>query len=143
MHSSFPVVINSFHSFPFKLLRLLLALVFILGPAATSLHKSSAQAPGQTLVFPTSIQWPRQRGVTWYRLQIGSDETFWDVHFDRRVPVDRFAVRDLAPGYYFWRIAPADNQLGEFSRPIRFFVPGGVVTSHTVRPRVYRPGEVN
>ena len=143
MHSSFRVAITSSHSFPFKLLRLLLALALMLGPAATSLQKTKAQTPGQTLVFPTSIHWPRQRSVTWYRLQIGSDETFQDVHFDRRVPGDRFAVRDLAPGYYFWRIAAADNQLGVFSRPLRFFVPGGVVTSYTIRPRVYRPGEVN
>ncbi|HWN12055.1 MAG TPA: hypothetical protein VNO50_22690 [Pyrinomonadaceae bacterium] len=119
-------------------MRLLLALVCFLGPVAGSLHTAKAQVPGQTLVFPTSIQWPRQRGVTWYRLQIGGDETFRDVHFDRRVLGDRFSVRELAPGYYFWRIAPADNRLGEFSRPLRFFVPGGVVTSYTARNSIIR-----
>lgn len=132
---SLPVATKSSHSFPFKFVRLMLALVFIFGPVATSLQTATAQAPGQTLVFPTSIQWPRHRGVTWYRLQIGGDETFRDVHFDRRVLGDRFSVRDLAPGYYFWRIAPADIRLGAYSRPLRFFVPGGVVTSHAVQSR--------
>ena len=133
MHSSPPVATNSSQSFPFKVSRLLLALVFIFGLVAPSFHPARAQAPGETLVFPTSVQWPRQRGVTWYRLQIGSDEAFRDIHFDRRVLGDRFFVRDLAPGYYFWRIAASDDRLGEFSRPLRFFVPGGVVTSFTIR----------
>lgn len=138
MHSSFPSATISSHSFLSKVLRLILALTIIVGPAAASLQPTKAQVPGQTLVFPTSIQWPRQRGVTWYRLQIGGDESFRDIHFDRRVLGDRFSVRDLAPGYYFWRIAPADNRLGEFSRSLRFFVPGGVVTPQTVRSRFVR-----
>lgn len=132
------VAANSPRNFQIKLLRLLLALALMLGPAAISLHTSKAQAPGQTLVFPTSIQWPRQSGITWYRLQIGGDEGFRDIYYDRRVLGDRFSVRELDPGYYFWRIAPADNQLGAFTRPLRFFVPGGVVTSHTVRSTVVR-----
>jgi len=108
------------------------------GSAATSLHIVRAQTAGQTLVFPTSIHWPRQQNVSWYRLQIGGDETFSDIYSDRRVLGDSFRVRDLDPGYYYWRIAPADNQVGAFSRPLRFFVPGGVVTLTAVRSTVSR-----
>ena len=67
-------------------------------------------------------------GVTWYRLQIGGDETFRNIFYDRRVFGGRYTVSNLPPGYYYWRIAPADDQLGAFSRPVRFFVSGGVVT---------------
>lgn len=116
---------------PVRRLRLLLAVALVFGSAIPSLQ-TFGQAPGETLVFPASIQWPRQRGVTWYRLQIGGDETFRDIYQDRRVLGDKARISDLDPGYYYWRIAPADKYLGEFSRPVRFFLSGGVVTSPTI-----------
>ena len=132
---TFPVTTKSFQSFQFIPLRFLVAVALICGCAATSLQSVRAQTAGQTLVFPTSINWPRQQGVNWYRLQIGGDETFRDIYLDRRVVGDSFRVRDLEPGYYYWRIATADDQVGAFSRPLRFFVPGGVVTPSQVRSR--------
>jgi len=72
----------------------------------------------------------------WHRLQIGSDETFRNIFYDRRVFGDRYTVSNLPPGYYYWRIASADDQLGVFSRPVRFFVSGGVVTPVAI-PREY------
>ena len=128
--------------FPVRLkgLRVLFAAALILIPMATSPQVWATQTPGQTLIFPASIQWPRQRGVTWYRLQIGEDETFRNIYFDRRVMTDQVRISDLAPGYYYWRIAPADNQLGAFSRPIRFFVSGGIVTPTNFRNSDYRRG---
>ena len=80
------------------------------------------------MVFPIAIQWTRQSGVNWYRLQISSDPMFRDVHCDRRVVGDRYRLSDLPPGTYFWRVAPAEGQLGAFSRPVEIFVSGGVVT---------------
>ena len=138
-----PLATKASHISQFKSLRLLITLALMFSSVSASLQTATAQTPGQTLVFPTSVQWPRQQGITWYRLQIGGDETFLDIHFDRRVVGDRFWVRELAPGYYYWRIAPADNQLGEFSRPLRFFVPGGVVTSIPARSRVFRRASRN
>jgi hypothetical protein len=91
------------------------------------------------LVFPASIQWPRQPGVTWYRLQIGGDEMFRDVYQDRRVLGDKARISDLEPGYYYWRIAPADNQPGDYSRPVRFFLSGGIVTLPAIPSRVRGP----
>ena len=133
-----PLATKASHISQFKSLRLLITVAVMVGSAWVSLQTATAQTPGQTLVFPTSVQWPRQHGITWYRLQIGGDDTFRDIYFDGRVVGDRFRVRDLAPGYYYWRIATADHQLGEFSRPLRFFVPGGVVTSIPTRSRVSR-----
>ncbi|MDQ2920486.1 MAG: hypothetical protein M3R52_02545 [Acidobacteriota bacterium] len=81
------------------------------------------------IAFPTTIQWNKQRGVTKYRLQIAEDEKFSNVFYDGPVIGERYMVTRLAPGYYYWRIAPAGSQTGAFSKPVRFFVSGGVVVS--------------
>ena len=137
---------KAFQTFRFNRPRLTLLLAIILSPAAFS-FQTFDQTPGQTLVFPTSIQWNKQGGVVWYRLQIGGDETFRNIFYDRRVFSGRFTVTNLPPGYYYWRIAPADERLGAFSRPVRFFVSGGVVTpigpsrQYFEREAFWRPNE--
>ena len=84
------------------------------------------QQPGTRLLsFPVSIQWTRQKGVAKYRLQIASDESFRSIFFDGRVLGERFTATGLPPGYYNWRVAPADSGTGRFSTPVRFFVSGG------------------
>ena len=88
-----------------------------------------AQQPtASEVVFPVSIQWNREKGVKRYRLQIAADERFQNVFLDRRVAGDRFVVSELLAGYYYWRVAPADAELGNFSRPVRFFISGGTIT---------------
>ncbi|HVQ38997.1 MAG TPA: hypothetical protein VMS31_15780, partial [Pyrinomonadaceae bacterium] len=90
------------------------------------------QASGRSAVsFPTTIQWIKQNGVSKYRLQIADGENFRNIFYDGRVVGDRYSVRGLAPGYYYWRIAPAERQTGNFSKPVRFFVSGGFVISGT------------
>src|SRR5688500_16157780 len=79
------------------------------------------------IAFPTTIQWSKQRGVTRYRLQIADDERFSNIFYDGPVNGERYTVTGLAPGYYYWRIAPAGSQTGAFFKPVRFFVSGGVV----------------
>ncbi len=86
-----------------------------------------AQSPGQTVVFPIAIEWTRQSGVNGYRLQISADQVFRDVYYDRLVMGNRYLLNDLPPGYYFWRVAPAEGKLGAFSRPVGIFVSGGMV----------------
>lgn len=140
--TTFSVSKQSSHTFQLKLLRLALALAVMFGSAASSFQAIRGQTHGQALVFPATIQWPRQRGITWYRLQIGGDDTFQDIYQDRRVLGDRVRLSDLAPGYYYWRIASADSQLGSFSRPLRFFVSGGMVTSNPVRSTVFKTSRV-
>ena len=127
-HAKFLIATKTCRAFQTTLLRLLFVIAVIFGSSSAPIT-AFAQAAGETLVFPATIQWPRQPGVTWYRLQIGGDETFGDIYQDRRVLGDRVRISDLEPGYYYWRIAPADKQLGGFSRPVRFFVSGGRVMS--------------
>ncbi len=85
--------------------------------------------PGHAIAFPTPIQWNKQRSVGRYRLQIAGDERFQDVFYDGLVTGERYVVSSVPPGYYYWRVAAADFDLGEFSKPVRFFVSGGVVTT--------------
>ena len=107
-------------------LGLALALSFTL---AGSTFVQAQQAGAKLISFPVAIQWPRQKGVAKYRLQIASDETFRDIFFDGRVQGERYIATALPPGYYYWRMAPADSSTGLFSTPVRFFVSGGEVIS--------------
>ncbi len=86
------------------------------------------QSDGQTVVFPITIQWSKQKNVNRYRLQIAADEKFQNVFFDGQVRGNRYTVNELSPGFYYWRVAAADAQLGAFSQPVRFFLSGGVIT---------------
>ena len=99
---------------------------------ASSSNVNGQQAVGRQIAFATSIQWPKQRRVSRYRLQIARDEKFRDVFFDGLVAGERYVASGLSPGYYYWRVAPADMETGKFLQPVRFFVSGGVVTSEKV-----------
>jgi hypothetical protein len=109
-------------------LRLIFALIVLLAATGSSGIASSQQF-GQVVVFPVTIQWNKQQSVSRYRLQIAADEKFQDVFFDGRVAGNRYTVDKLPPGSYYWRVAPADPQLGAFSHPVRFFLSGGAVIS--------------
>ena len=117
---------------------LLLPLAVILLSPSLWLKAQAQQATGREVIFPVTIHWSRQKNVSRYRLQIAADEKFENVFFDRRVSGDRYIVNELSPGYYYWRVASADLQVGEFSRPVRFFISGGVVTSVTLPSRSSR-----
>jgi hypothetical protein len=106
-------------------------------PAAAQ-QAAVQQTGGREIAFPVTIRWNRQKAANKYRLQIAADERFQNVFFDRRVTGDRYVVKELSPGYYFWRVAPAELQVGEFSRPIRFFISGGVVMPVTFPSRAPR-----
>jgi hypothetical protein len=108
-------------------LRVQLILALVLVAPCLSLAVAAQQTAQREIIFPVTIRWNRQKGVSRYRLQIATDERFQDVFLDRRVTGDRLVVNELSSGYYYWRVAPAESQLREFSRPIRFFISGGVV----------------
>ncbi|HEV7798892.1 MAG TPA: hypothetical protein VGO73_12080 [Pyrinomonadaceae bacterium] len=115
--------------------RCLAAAIMLSGLSFIPLAANAQQTPPRQIVFPVAIQWNKQKAAVRYRLQIAADQKFQDVFFDRLVVGNRYVVSDLAfPGFFYWRVAPADSQLGSFSRPVRFFVSGGVVTTP---PRVY------
>jgi hypothetical protein len=117
------------------LVGLLVGCAGMFGLSVLAMSSPAQQRPGRTVVFVTSIQWNRQRGVTKYRLQIAADENFTNVFYDGRVAGERYTIRNLLPGPYYWRVAPANSQTGEFSRPVQFFVSGGVITSAPFAPR--------
>jgi hypothetical protein len=149
----FPTVL-SIHSTCFKALRLVSVLMLCAVAGTWSLPGISARTFAQRILgqrqiaFPTKIQWPKQRGVNKYRLQIAEDERFSSIFYDGPVSGERYVVTGLAPGYYYWRIAPAGSQTGAFMRPVRFFIPGGVVLSGmppanpVTRPRVQTTSKV-
>jgi hypothetical protein len=120
-------------------IRLLFALGVILLPAVLSFQTFTAvaqQATGREIIFPTTIQWNKQRGASRYRLQIASDEKFQNVFFDAPVKGERYVVSNLSPGHYYWRVAPIDSQPGGYSKPLGFFVSGGVVRTMKIPNRV-------
>jgi len=88
--------------------------------------------------FPVAIAWNSRPGVIKYRLQVAADEKFQDVFFDGRVSGSRYLIKDLPAGYYFWRVASADSNLGNFSTPVRIFISGGVVTPLNLTNRTRR-----
>jgi hypothetical protein len=114
---------------------LLAALVWSLGFVVPAVAQQSG---GREIAFPVTIRWNRQKGINKYRLQIAADERFQNVFFDRRVVGDRYVVKELPAGPYYWRVAPAELQVGEFSRPTKFFISGGVVMPVTFPGRATR-----
>jgi hypothetical protein len=113
---------------------LTLTLVAILGSACLS-FTASAQTSGREIIFPTTIRWNKQRRVARYRLQIAADEEFQNVFFDGPITGDQYTVSALSAGYYYWRVAPAGSHTSNYSKPARFFVSGGLVTTMKVPNR--------
>ena len=109
-------------------MRLLLVLAAVMLAPWLSPVTLAQQPTTREITFPVTIRWDRQKGINKYRLQIAADEKFQNVFFDRRLIGDRYVVRELSPGYYYWRVATAESRLGDFSRPQRFFISGGVIT---------------
>ncbi|MEK6337168.1 MAG: PQQ-binding-like beta-propeller repeat protein [Acidobacteriota bacterium] len=81
-------------------------------PSPTSKVSQDAQPNGPTTI---RLRWGARTGVFRYRLQLATDRAFHDILFDRVVNGTEYQITDLAPGRYFWRVAPITNKLGEFS----------------------------
>ena len=81
-------------------------------PSPASEVNQDAQANGLTTI---RLRWGARTGVFRYRLQLATDGAFHDIVFDRVVNGTEYQITDLAPGRYFWRVAPITNKLGEFS----------------------------
>ncbi|HEV2762877.1 MAG TPA: FG-GAP-like repeat-containing protein [Pyrinomonadaceae bacterium] len=111
---------------PATVLCLLLPLV----PASSAAHAPRQDAT-QARQMTTSVllRWNRTRGVERYRLQVALDARFRDIVYDTAVLGLEHRVIGLAPGTYYWRVAPAEGETGRFTRgtPV-------VVTSDTPRP---------
>jgi hypothetical protein len=81
----------------------------------------SAQQPVATQLPPAIlVRWQGRPGISRYRLQLATDAKFEDVVFDRAVEGHQYVVRDLPPGNYFWRVAPAAAETSvSYSQPER------------------------
>jgi outer membrane protein assembly factor BamB len=81
----------------------------------------SNQKPSAPPVPPSIlVRWPGKSGINRYRLQLATDEKFEDVVFDQAVEGRQYVVKDLPPGNYFWRVAPAAAETSlTYSRPER------------------------
>jgi outer membrane protein assembly factor BamB len=84
-------------------------------------ERPSAQTPAATQLPPSIlVRWQGKPGVDRYRLQLATDERFEDVVFDQAVEGRQYVVRDLPPGNYFWRVAPAAAETSvSYSTPER------------------------
>jgi hypothetical protein len=79
-------------------------------------QKPEAQKLGPSIL----VRWQGKPGVERYRLQLASDEKFEDIVFDQAVEGRQYVVKGLAPGNYFWRVAPAAAETSvTYSRPER------------------------
>lgn len=65
---------------------------------------------------PIRITWKAQPGIRRYRLQIARDPQFTDIVFDRIVYGLEYTANDLPNGQYYWRIAPAPEETGQYSQ---------------------------
>lgn len=101
------------------------AFLFVLGATlivapraiASAQKRRPPQTSGAAQQPATRIRWSGEQGVTRYRLQLASDAEFTDIVFDRAVVGREYVVRDLPPGNYFWRVAPAASETGSYSTP--------------------------
>ena len=90
-------------------------LILIVATLVTIDGVVSAQNNPQLQNTTVHLRWGPRAGVSRYRLQLASDVHFRDIVFDRVITGTETDVNDLAPGRYFWRIAPLTKTLGEFS----------------------------
>jgi len=112
-------IVNSSYRFKFAALALTQALLLASLCSSATFGQQKCNRPQAPVA---RIQWNKQPGVTKYRVQIASDDKFSDVLFDGLIEGSEYVVRDLGPGHYYWRIAQAETETGQFEKPIPFEV---------------------
>jgi outer membrane protein assembly factor BamB len=93
---------------------LLLLMLLCAAPPAAVMAQSRPQA--RQVGPPLRITWKEQAGVKRYRLQVARDPQFADIVFDRIVYGLEYTVNELPNGQYYWRIAPAPQETGQYSQ---------------------------
>ena len=84
------------------------------------------------------LRWGPRPGVSRYRLQLAHDRNFADIVFDRVVNGLESEINDLDPGRYFWRVAPLNGRVGEFSSAgvIEVRPPPAVIRTPSPAPKI-------
>jgi hypothetical protein len=95
-----------------------------IAPAAFGQPQSSGPQERTSL----RLSWEGTPGVLRYRLQVSLDAQFTDLVFDRAVFGREYVVNGLPVGKYYWRVAPAAEETGTFSKPRIVDIPGGAKT---------------
>jgi outer membrane protein assembly factor BamB len=94
------------------------AVAFLCVAHAQRRARSSAQpSASASQEIETTIRWDARPGVSRYRLQVALDPRFNDIVYDGAIMGLEQKV-PLAPGRYFWRVAPAPKETGRFSTPV-------------------------
>ena len=110
-------------------IRVTLLLAFLLvipfAPHAQAQSRPAARQVAQS----TIVRWNGQPGINRYRLQLARDEQFTDIVFDRAVTGREYTVTELAAGSYYWRVAPAAGETGEYSKAAPVQIGGGASSS--------------
>jgi outer membrane protein assembly factor BamB len=97
---------------------LLCAAAFLCIARAQTHARSSAQSSASaSQEIETTLRWDARPGVTRYRLQVALDPRFNDIVYDGAVNGLEQKV-PLAPGRYYWRVAPAPKETGRYSTPV-------------------------
>lgn len=95
---------------------LLLLLVSTASPLFVARAQSGVRPEARQVGPPIRITWTEQPGVRRYRLQIARDTQFADIVFDRLVYGTEHTINELPNGRYYWRIAPAPAETGQYSQ---------------------------
>ena len=138
------------HPAPSPPLRQILGLFALLAAAVSAVGaQPPTSAPAQeveTAGIETEItlRWAARRHVARYRVQVASDPQFEDIVFDGAVVGLEQKVTGIAPGKYYWRVAPAPRETGRFSRgePVEISAAGTNVASVKPKPRPTAPPPV-
>ncbi len=88
------------------------------------------------------IRWGGRSGIERYRLQVAHDRAFSDMVFDRAI-VGLQAQVELPQGdSFFWRVAPAAQETGEFSSPTPLIASEGASANVMVSGLLRSPADV-
>ncbi|HVG29888.1 MAG TPA: PQQ-binding-like beta-propeller repeat protein [Pyrinomonadaceae bacterium] len=82
--------------------------------AAPPARQPGGGSPPQEI--ETTFRWEAKGSVRRYRLQVSRDASFDDIVFDGAVEALE-STMPLAPGTYFWRVAPAPQATGKYDAP--------------------------
>lgn len=93
-------------------------LLLLLSSASLFAPVGNVSAAPQQSNASAHIKWEGTPKISRYRLQLSRDEAFNDIVFDKLVEGRDYTVMELAPGRYFWRVAPAAGETGAYTKPL-------------------------